>query len=192
MQRHRYSTHFPVHRYTQTLVFSVLTCRILATGFLQSHCNLRSQMKFSLHSQIHFLPIFSTTADCSIRLLCFCYSCRQRQSYFTTGGLPLISSSWSRAPWESRPEFFSLNWTPAVIHITSSCQRGWVYPLQLLLALASAFIFGSESCGTRDHILVSQISRLPFLSPPTTRRFTVEVFEPASTRNYSCPAEHFL
>jgi hypothetical protein len=29
-------------------------------------------------------------------------------------------------------------------------------------------------------------SRLPFLSPPTTRRATVEVFEPASTRDASC------
>jgi hypothetical protein len=39
----------------------------------------------------------------------------QNQSYFTTGGLPPISSSWRRAPWDSRPEFFFLNWTPALI-----------------------------------------------------------------------------
>jgi hypothetical protein len=42
---------------------------------------------------------------------------RVRVSYFTTGGLPPISSSWRRAPWNSRPEFF-LNWTPAVIVLT--------------------------------------------------------------------------
>jgi hypothetical protein len=42
--------------------------------------------------------------------------------------------------------------------------------------------FGPESRGTRDHIFPSQIQRLPFSSPPTTRRATVEVFEPASTR----------
>jgi hypothetical protein len=33
----------------------------------------------------------------------------------------------------------------------------------------------------RDHILLSDL-RLPFSSPPTTRRVTVEVFDSASTR----------
>jgi hypothetical protein len=32
-------------------------------------------------------------------------SSSQRQSYFTTGGLPPIISSWRRAPWDSRPDF---------------------------------------------------------------------------------------
>jgi hypothetical protein len=31
--------------------------------------------------------------------------CRS-QSYFTTGGLPPISSSWHQAPWDPRPDFF--------------------------------------------------------------------------------------
>jgi hypothetical protein len=39
--------------------------------------------------------------------------------------------------------------------------RGWVCRLQLLLVLASAVIFGSESRGTRDHILLSQIRDSP-------------------------------
>jgi hypothetical protein len=38
-----------------------------------------------------------------------------------------------------------------------SLTRGWVCHLLLILALASAVIFGSESRGTRDHILLSQI-----------------------------------
>jgi hypothetical protein len=38
-----------------------------------------------------------------------------------------------------------------------SLTRGRVCRLALFLALASAVIFGSESCGTRDHILLSQI-----------------------------------
>jgi hypothetical protein len=38
-----------------------------------------------------------------------------------------------------------------------SLTRGRVCRLLLLLALASAVIFGSEFCGTRDHILLSQI-----------------------------------
>jgi hypothetical protein len=38
----------------------------------------------------------------------------QCQNYFTTGGLPPISSAWRQAPWDSWPEFF-FNWTLAVI-----------------------------------------------------------------------------
>jgi hypothetical protein len=41
--------------------------------------------------------------------------------------------------------------------------RGWACRLQLLLALASAVIFGSKSRGTRDHILLPQIRDFPFL-----------------------------
>jgi hypothetical protein len=80
--------------------------------------------------------------------------------------------------------------------------------LQLLLFLASAVILHFVSHGTRDHILLTQIqdsptwrARSPYLcrsgtgwpsytpkywiplsSPPTTRRATVELFEPASMR----------
>jgi hypothetical protein len=43
-----------------------------------------------------------------------------------------------------------------------SLTRGQVYRLQLLLALASAVILVSESRGTRDHILLSQIPDFPF------------------------------
>jgi hypothetical protein len=42
-----------------------------------------------------------------------------------------------------------------------SLMRGRVCPLQLLLALASASILWSESRGTRDHILLSQIWDFP-------------------------------
>jgi hypothetical protein len=68
-------------------------------------------------------------------------------------------------------------------YITSTLTRGSVCHLQLLLVLASAFILWSVTRGTRDHILLSQI-RDPFLSPPTTRRATVQVFDLASTQKY--------
>jgi hypothetical protein len=84
--------------------------------------------------------------------------------------------------------------------------RGWVCCLQLLLALTRAVILGSKSCGTHDHILLSQIQHfpnlegqvpvfisqgtgwpsytprhwVPFSWPPTTHREVVEVFELAS------------
>jgi hypothetical protein len=78
--------------------------------------------------------------------------------------------------------------------------RVWVCRSQLLLALASAVILESESRGTHDHILLSQIrdssnpgclgprifipqeEGVPITFPPTTRRATVEILEPASTR----------
>jgi hypothetical protein len=41
--------------------------------------------------------------------------------------------------------------------------RGWVCRFQLLLALASAVILRSESSGTHDHILLSQIRDSPNL-----------------------------
>jgi hypothetical protein len=45
---------------------------------------------------------------------------------------------------------------------TLSLTRGRVCRLQLLLAFASAVIFRSESRGTRDRILLSQIGDFPF------------------------------
>jgi hypothetical protein len=65
---------------------------------------------------------------------------------------------------------------------TCSLTRRRVCRLQLLLILASAVIFGSESRGTRDHMLLSQIGDF-FSSPPTTRRVTLEVFDPVSSRD---------
>jgi hypothetical protein len=43
-----------------------------------------------------------------------------------------------------------------------SLARGRLCRLQLLLALASTVIFGSESRGTCDHVLLSQIRNFPF------------------------------
>jgi hypothetical protein len=59
--------------------------------------------------------------------------------------------------------FFSqLNTCSHSPYITCSLTTGSVCHLQLLLALASAFILGSEFRGTRDHILLSQIRDFPF------------------------------
>jgi hypothetical protein len=82
----------------------------------------------------------------------------QSQSYFTSVGLPPISSPCHQAPWDSRPViFFQLKPCCHNPYVTSSLKSGWVCRLQLLLALASAVILGSESHGTHDHILLSQI-----------------------------------
>jgi hypothetical protein len=55
-------------------------------------------------------------------------------------------------------------------------ERGEVCRLQVLLALVSAIILGSESCGSHNHILLSQIRDIPnlegqvpvFISPRNT------------------------
>jgi hypothetical protein len=52
---------------------------------------------------------------------------------------------------------FQLNTCGYSSYVTSSPTRGRVCRLQLLLVLASAVILWSESRGTRDHILLSQI-----------------------------------
>jgi hypothetical protein len=94
-------------------------------------------------------------------------------------------------------------------YVTSSLRRGCVCSLQLLLALAKAFILRFESRGIHDHMLLSQIQDspnlegqvpifispgkgcpsynlrqwVPFTSLPTTHRATVEVLDPASTQD---------
>jgi hypothetical protein len=62
-----------------------------------------------------------------------------------------------------------------------SLTKGRVCHLQLLLVLASAVILRSESRGTRDNIYCPRFE-ISISSPPSTRRATVEVFDPASTR----------
>jgi hypothetical protein len=48
-------------------------------------------------------------------------------------------------------------------YVTSSLTRGWVCRLQLLLGFARAVILRSESCGSHNHILQSQIRDSPNL-----------------------------
>jgi hypothetical protein len=48
-------------------------------------------------------------------------------------------------------------------YVTSFLMRGWVCHLQFLLVLACTVILRSESCGTHDHILLSQIWDSPNL-----------------------------
>jgi hypothetical protein len=45
---------------THALGFSVFTSGIQATGLSQSQCHFKSHMKYSFHSRIPFLPLFSS------------------------------------------------------------------------------------------------------------------------------------
>jgi hypothetical protein len=89
------------------------------------------------------------------------------QSYFTYGNLPPVNSSWRQAPWDLRLEtnnfIFQRNICGYSPYVTSSLMRGWVRSLRLLLVLASAVTLRSESCGSHDHISLSQIRDSPNL-----------------------------
>jgi hypothetical protein len=62
-----------------------------------------------------------------------------------------------------RPDFYYCQTVGCLLMWGSlSLMRGRVCSLQLLLALASAVTLGSESRGTRDHNLLSQIRDFPF------------------------------
>jgi hypothetical protein len=59
----------------------------------------------------------------------------ESQSHFTTGGLPSISWTWRRAPWDSRPE--TLRWNP---YVTSSVARRWACLSWIWLAFRQAYV----------------------------------------------------
>jgi hypothetical protein len=90
---------------------------------------------------------------------------RERESYFTTGDLPPISSSWRRAPWGSRHSnfIFQLNTCGCSPYVTSSLMIGWLCRLQLLLVLSSAQSFSGPSPAG----LMTTFYYLRFESPPT-------------------------
>jgi hypothetical protein len=76
----------------------------------------------------------------------------------------LVSPSWCEAPfWAQDWIFISVRQLQVCWCGAPSLLRGWICSLQLLLAFASAVILGSESRGTRDHILLSQIWGFPSL-----------------------------
>jgi hypothetical protein len=99
------------------------------------------------------------------RKVYFIFRMFQSQSYFTTGCSAPITSSWRQAPWESLPLFLfsKMNTCGHSPYVTSSLTSGWVCRVQFLLALANAVILRSESLGTHDHILLSQIRDSPNL-----------------------------
>jgi hypothetical protein len=113
----------------------------------------------------------------------------ESESHFTTDN-QLVSLSWHKAPiWGLRPDLYYCLTVMVLFFVGAlSDERmglSFVYaagPFQRSL---------SEVRGPwylRQYITVSNL-RLPFLSPPTTRRVTVEVFELASTwaESITCP-----
>jgi hypothetical protein len=138
----------------------------------------------------------------------------QSQNHVTIDGQS-ASLSWNKAlVWGLRPEFYYCLQLRVCGGGTLSLTSGRVCRLQLLLALARAVFFRvrvprySSPCfavsdsrlpqpggpGPRIYIppgagwpSYTPRDRVPFSSPPTTRRATVEVFDPASTRDPALP-----
>jgi hypothetical protein len=81
----------------------------------------------------------------------------QIQSHIATDDQS-VSKSWCRAPSGAHDQIFI-----TVVHFgfvfcgAPSLTRGRVCLLYMILVFASAVFLGSESLGTRDHILLSQI-----------------------------------
>jgi hypothetical protein len=107
----------------------------------------------------------------------------ESESYVTTDG-QLASLSWNKAPfWSSWPDFyFCLTVAGLLIWGAPSDER-----TGLSFAIANGPRQRSHSrvrvpWNSRPYFTVSDL-RLPFSSPPTTRKATVEVFDPASTRD---------
>jgi hypothetical protein len=80
------------------------------------------------------------------------------QSHIATDGQS-ISKSWCRAPSGAHDQIFITLWQLRSCFCgTPSLTRGRVCLLYMLLALASVVFLGSESLGTRDHILLSLVN----------------------------------
>jgi hypothetical protein len=93
--------------------------------------------------------------------LLFCTQ-SQSQSHIATDDQS-ISRSCCRAPSGARDHIFITHWQlRSCFCEVPSLTRGRVWLLYMLLALASLVFFGFESPGTRDHILLSQISDFSF------------------------------
>jgi hypothetical protein len=80
----------------------------------------------------------------------------------------VMSKSKSHCDWRSVSQSVSLGVEPHlglmtdIYYSLTVTARGRVCLLYMPLALASAVILGSESLGTRDHILLSQVWDFPF------------------------------
>jgi hypothetical protein len=107
----------------------------------------------------------------------------ESESYVTADG-ESTSLSWDKAPiWYLRPDFYYCQTVAGLFLWSSLCNER----TGLQFAIAAGLRQRSRSrvwvlWETRPYFTVLD-SRLPFPSPPTTRRTTVEVFDPASTRD---------
>jgi hypothetical protein len=118
----------------------------------------------------------------SVCLLSESESESESESYVTTDSQS-ANLSWNKAPiWGLRPDFYYRRTVAGLLiwGALSDERMG----LSFTIAVGSSQRSHSRvrvPWDSRPYFTVSDL-RLPFSSPPTTRRVTVEVFDPASTR----------
>jgi hypothetical protein len=113
---------------------------------------------------------------------CLWLNWTESESYVTTDGQP-ASLSWNKAPiWGLPPDLYYLCDNYSLVLVGRPLWR----------EVGSVFVCAAGPCqrslsrvrvpwDSRPYFTVSHL-RLPFSSPTKTRRVTVEVFDPASTR----------
>jgi hypothetical protein len=141
------------------------TSRTMSPPRVCAECMWAGQEDDCAHADYAVLSLFLSTDIQRLQIthvFCVCVVKSQSHIYdrrFTANQVILAPSPLRLT---ARDFFSQLNTYGHSPCITSSLTRGWVGHLQFLLALASPFILGSESHGTREHILLSQIRDFPF------------------------------
>jgi hypothetical protein len=110
------------------------------------------------------------------------------ESYITTD-VQLANLSWNKAPiWGLRPDFYYFQKIAGLLMwgALSDERTGLPYTISAGPRQRS-HTWVRVPCDSRPYFTVSD-SRLPFSSPLTTHRATVEVFDTASTRDSSNPS----
>jgi hypothetical protein len=161
-------------------------------------------MKSSLHRLIPFLPLFCNCKFWRLSLIPRSYPGRLASRNSTLHSLLLfynrLSLSLMLRPTVSRPVCLGIKHPSGAYDQIFFSVRNMEYVWQFLIPwvtlsderMGLSFVCAAGPCQRslsrvlvpwdfRPYFTVSDL-RLPFLSPPTTRRITVEVFDPASTR----------
>jgi hypothetical protein len=103
----------------------------------------------------------------------------QSQSHIVTDRQS-VSKSWCRAPSEAHDQIFlTVSQLRSCLCGAPSWMRGLICLLYMLLSLASAISRIQVPWDLRPYFTVSDL-KIPFSLPFTTRRFTVEVFDPVA------------
>jgi hypothetical protein len=152
----------------------IVACYVSATV---NNCGLRIWSRFIwiftvittviTNLQLHFWLFWTSSVPTSSSLSLVSQGQGQGQGYIATDGRS-ISKSWCRAPSGAHDQIFIIVWQ----------LRYFVYaagPRQRSLSRVRVPWI------SRPYFSLS-VLRIPFSSPPTTSRVTVEVYEPVSTR----------
>jgi hypothetical protein len=169
-------------------LFSTYRKWLIVCNSLQ-HTFQASQSAVSSPVDVPLLPASRprrlATISPQLPILLYSQSESESESHFTTDGQS-PSLSWHKAPiWGFRPDIY---YCLTVTVLFLFCGRPlWREDGSVFVHAASPYQRSlsrvRDPWYSRPYITVSNL-RLPFSSPPTTRRVTVEVFEPASTRAF--------